>query len=74
MLVCAPKAQMKMRAWAHLQSIRSFVKRNLNRIAYLGGIVEQIPQGGYLITNPYAKQATNINKNNWVNWYLSVLV
>jgi len=40
------KAQMKMRAWGHLQSIRSFVKRNLNPITYLGGNVEQIPKLG----------------------------
>lgn len=40
------KAQMKMRAWAHLQLIRSFVKRNLNPITYLGGNVEQIPKVG----------------------------
>jgi hypothetical protein len=44
--LCASKAQMKMRARAHLQSIRSFVKRNLNYITYLGGIVEQIPKVG----------------------------
>jgi hypothetical protein len=37
---------MKMKAWAHLQSIRSFVKRNLNPTTYLGGIVEQIPKVG----------------------------
>jgi hypothetical protein len=44
--LCAPKAQTKMRAWAHLQSIRSFVKRNLNLITHLGGNVEQIPKVG----------------------------